>query len=331
MSLVSGEESCRPAAGIRNKGIRERLGGVRFIRELNRWRKCPTVILPNVQQFAESLTKLRFPACDTVNDGRNDEAPIFILSTGQRSGSTLLQRILVTDPRLILWGEPLGEMTLVPNLTEMLYQLGRDPLGQIHYIEDDDLTSSRMATSWIALLFPPPDDFRLALADLFNRWLGVPARQRGFMRWGFKEVRLGAVEAYLLHWLYPQAKFLFLTRHPYDCYRSVADSGWTCYYRHPDVRLDSAAWYARNWNRLVLSWSELPPGFPSVHIKYEDLIQGKVDFRKLESWLNLEIKEELALTAKVGKTAMRKQLTWYERFIIKSEAAAGMKSLQYAA
>jgi hypothetical protein len=80
-----------------------------------------------------------------------------------------------------------------------------------------------------------------------------------------------------------------------------------------------------------LSWSDLPAGFPVMHFKYEDLIEGKVNFRELESWLNLEIKESLALSAKVGNTAVRKRLAWYERLIIKSEAAAGMKALQYPA
>lgn len=141
-------------------------------------------------------------------------------------------------------------------------------------------TSSSMATSWIANLYPPGNDFRWALRSLFDRWLGEPARQRGFARWGLKEVRLGAVEASLLHWLYPHARFVILSRHPYDCYRSLADSNWQqVYFRHPDICIDSAAGFAKHWNRLAASWSELPVGFPSFHIKYEDLINGKVDFR----------------------------------------------------
>jgi hypothetical protein len=70
-------------------------------------------------------------------------------------------------------------------------------------------------------------------------------------------------------------------------------------------------------------------GFPAFHIKYEDLINGKVDFRELESWLGIEIKEEMALSASVGGTAVRGRLNWYERLIIKREAAAGMHALGY--
>jgi hypothetical protein len=237
--------------------------------------------------------------------------------------------MLVTDPHLLLWGEPLGELTLVTRIAEVLNQFSTFPHNEITYIQDD-LTSSRMATSWIATLCPPAHDLRLALRSLFDRWLGEPARHRGFARWGFKEVRLGATEASLLHWLYPRAKLVILSRHPYDCYRSFADARWQVYYRRPDVRVDSAAGFARHWNRLAVSWSELPEGFPSIHIKYEDLINGKVDFRELESWLGIEIKENVALSASVGRTAVRNRLSWYERLIIGHEAAGGMHALGYS-
>src|ERR1039458_398851 len=56
----------------------------------------------------------------TKNSESDSDVPIFLLATGRRSGSTLLQRILITEPHLPLWGEPLGEMTVFPRLVEML-------------------------------------------------------------------------------------------------------------------------------------------------------------------------------------------------------------------
>ena len=82
-------------------------------------------------------------------------------------------------------------------------------------------------------------------------------------------------------------------------------------------------------NRVALSWSELCPDFPAFHIKYEDLIGGKVDFRKLESWLGIDIREDAALAVFVGRTARRHRLGWCERWIISHEAAAGMDALGY--
>jgi hypothetical protein len=231
---------------------------------------------------------------------------------------------------LLLWGEPLGEMALASKLAEMVSHSIHPTLLQL-WGEQADINSPALATSWIANLYPSTTYFRAALRSMFDQWLGKPAREGGFARWGFKEVRLGATEATLLHWLYPKSKFVLISRHPYDCYRSLADSLWQTYYRYPDLPVNSAASFAHHWNRLVLSWSDLPAGFPCFHIKYEDLVGGKTDFRKLESWLGLEIKENIALSASVGGTAKRRRLTWYERLIIAREAEAGMRASGYSA
>src|SRR5712692_5644636 len=69
----------------------------------------------------------------------------------------------------------------------------------------------------------------------------------------------------------------------------------------------------------------------AFRIRYEDLIGCRVDFRKLESWQGIEIKEEVALSVFVGSTARHRRLGWCERLIISREAAAGMLSLGYSA
>jgi hypothetical protein len=298
----------------------------RSARELWAWGQVEQTGIPHVHQLTESIAALHIAAPGAV-DGENDpDAPIFLLSCGMRSGSTLLQRILVTDPRVLLWGEPYAEMGLVSRLAEMVAQ-SVSPWN-LQTSENLNPNSPSLATSWIADLYPPGENFRSAMRGFFDRWLGEPARQLGFARWGFKEIRFGATEATLLHWLYPRARFVILYRHPYDCYRSFADSGWVAPVID-GISIDSAAAFARDWNRLVLSWSELPVGFPLFHIKYEDMINGKVDFRKLESWLGVEIKEGVALSAAVGGTAKRARLSWCERLIIAREAAEGMQTLGY--
>ena len=302
-----------------------------FVRELWDWARCTRVTVPTVHQLLESLAALDSadPDREESESGAEGEAPIFLLATGWRSGSTLLQRILVTDPDVLLWGEPLGEMALMTGLAEMLTRLSTFPKLKEHCAPNNPAFSA-LETSWIATLFPPGNDLRVGLQTLLTRWLGDPARQRGFRRWGFKEVRLGATEATLLRWLYPQAKFVLLTRNPYDCYRSLADSGWQdLYHARPDIRVDSAAGLSRHWNRIALSWSQLPPDFPAFRIKYEDLVGGRVDFRKLESWLGIEVKEQVALSVIVGRTATRHRLGWCERLIISREAAGGMHALGY--
>jgi len=303
----------------------------RFAHELWHWPRREHVTFPNVEDVGVSIAALHTCVLNATQGKIDADTPIFLLSTGWRTGSTLLQRILVTDPQLLLWGEPLGEMTVVSRITEMVsHSLSpRDLKLWRTQPRLDNLTSSWLATSWIGTLSPPGDDFRLALRSIFDQWLGEPARRLGFARWGLKEVRLGAAEASLLYWLYPNAKFVMLSRHPYDCYVSLSDANW-----HPlhynDLRVDSAAGFARHWNRLAVSWSELPKGFPSCHIKYEDLISGKFDFRKLESWLGIELRENVALSVVIGHSSIRPRPSWYERWIIAREAGPGMRALGYS-
>jgi hypothetical protein len=299
-------------------------------RELWAWAQCQRTVHPTVEQLAESISALHGSSSVAASAEGDTEGPIFLLSTGWRAGSTLLQRILVTDPRLLLWGEPLGEMTLLSKIAEMM-AASISPRNLRQWKDQEDPSSRTLATSWVANLYPESEDFRSALRSLFDQWLAEPALKRGFTRWGLKEVRIGATEAYLLHWLYPNAKFVLISRHPYDCYRSLADSDWQgVYYRYPDMIVDSAAAFALCWNQIAVSWNQLPEGFPCFEIKYSDLIGGKVDFRELESWLGLEIKEDVALKASVGGTAKRNRISWYERLIIAREAKAGMNALGYS-
>jgi hypothetical protein len=126
----------------------------RFSHEVGHWVRRAPVTFAKVEHLAESIAALQTNGSGV--DGTTDaQAPIFLLSTGWRTGSTLLQRILVTDPHLFLWGEPLGEKTLVSRVTEMVNcSLSPPDLKWRTRPLPDNLTSSSLATSWIATLSP---------------------------------------------------------------------------------------------------------------------------------------------------------------------------------
>lgn len=288
------------------------------------WRahRAPRFPTPDVRTVLTALEAVGLP--DSPSD-HDSERPVFLLSTGWRTGSTLLQRILVTDSRLLLWGEPLGRLALVPRLTESLCAISADWPPSDYWIGE---RPEEMTSSWIANLYPTVGDMRAALQDWMVRWLAVPARARGRRRWGLKEVRFSAAEACVLRWLFPGAVFLVLVRHPLDAYRSAMHS--KLWYRWPDWPIDCAAAFARHWNRLALSWLQVPEDFGQLTIKYEDLAFGRVDFESLEKAMGLKLDAEQALSAQVGGSMNLKDFSWYERLAILKETRGAMQVYGYS-
>ncbi|MFO1483970.1 MAG: sulfotransferase [Verrucomicrobiaceae bacterium] len=302
-----------------------------------------------LRQLAAGLVCPRFPRTDLERLGTaleilgtggeaaqsDNEAPVFVLATSWRSGSTLLQRILCTDPSAFLWGEPFGRMALLPQITSALCAITREWPPKDFWIPAD-VAAASLATRWIANLYPLGEDFWMALRGFLLRWMGGPANRMGFRRWGMKEVRLGAAEARLLTWLFPKARIVVLVRHPFDAYCSLSRAiqpgvPWRMFSRWPDHPLTGAVSFARHWNALTTSWLNPLAGENAVVVRYEDLVAGRVDFRSLEAHLGLRLHEAQALGAKVGATPDRGELHAYERWLIAHEARAGMRALGYHA
>jgi hypothetical protein len=261
-----------------------------------------------------------------------DERPIFLLATGWRTGSTLLQRILVTDPRLLLWGEPLGRMGLLSRLAEAVCGMTPGWPPRDFWIDARPQTDA-LASSWIANLFPSAADFRAALRQLFQRWLAESAGQRGYTRWGLKEVRLGAAEATILRWLYAGARFVVLTRDPAAAYRSMKGSArdWCVYARWPDRRVDCVLGFARHWERLASSWADAPPLLAPLILRYEDLVADNGHFEKLGADLGLDLDPSRALATRIGATEQPAPLSRIESFILQRETSVGRRVMGYGA
>ena len=56
---------------------------------------------PSAQEVASALE--RFGPFEEPAPGDTESSPVFVLATGWRTGSTLLQRVLMTDRRLLLY------------------------------------------------------------------------------------------------------------------------------------------------------------------------------------------------------------------------------------
>ena len=141
----------------------------------------------------------------------DSEAPVFILSAGWRSGSTLMQRLVVSSGEICIWGEPLGDLALLQRLGASISSISHDFPDETSICDDERL--SDLANQWIANLTPPIHYLRSCNRTFLKEWLEKPAKQiYGVSRWGLKEVRLTIDHARYLKWLFPNARFIFIYR-----------------------------------------------------------------------------------------------------------------------
>jgi hypothetical protein len=253
-------------------------------------------------------------------------SPIFVLAAGWRSGSTLLQRLVM--PSCFLWGEPYGHAGLIQSLSDQVRALTLEwPEPHFFHVGEGQDT---LSTRFIANLYPSPQSLLFAHQAFFERLFVIPARQAGARRWGLKEVRLTVDHAIYLNWLFPQARFLFLIRNPYDAYRSYASrqaAGWQWFRRWPDEPLTTQL-FARHW-------CELASGFVTAHskvdgllIRYEDLVGG--DFERLEGYLGFQLAREAAeLNPSDGGPPSLAEVCAEERVVLDAEVGALAASLGY--
>jgi hypothetical protein len=148
------------------------------------------------------------------------DEPLFLLSAGWRSGSTLVQRLVNSGTACFLWGEPYSRADLVPRLADSLRPITDDWPRDADLLHEND---GSVADRWTANLHPGAetllDGHRALLRTLFAPPAGAPAGSG----WGFKEVRLSAEHALYLHLLLRRAK----PRSPPSAGSSSATRTWS--------------------------------------------------------------------------------------------------------
>lgn len=226
-------------------------------------------------------------------------APIFLLSAGWRSGSTLLQRLVMSDKRVLIWGEPYDECGPIQAMADTLkaFRPGWPP-AEYYY---DGTPPGQLTGSWIANLFPARDALWRAHRAFHDTLFDAPATQSGAGRWGIKEVRLGIEHARYLRWLYPNARFVLLYRNPLDAYRSYCRYGRSWYDIFPDRPVFTPTAFGTHWRRLMEGYVEGAEAIGAMLLRYEDLIGPTPPLDALDAYLDIRT-DHAVLGKKVGSS-----------------------------
>ena len=260
------------------------------------------------------------------SDDTFEEEPIFILSAGWRSGSTLLQRLVASGEGVLIWGEPYDRATPIQRLAASAAPFSEawPPAGYLK--PDTDL--ARLAGSWTANLYPPQEALRAAHRAFLIELFAQPARALGATRWGLKEVRLGTAEAAYLQAIFPRARFLFIRRRIEDAYLSYRGfSGAMDWYATWPARPAFTPFgFARHWTRMVREIERAAARTGGILIEYEDLVAGRVDLAAVAAYCGTEM-DAATLQKRIGAAAQKgmKGLSALERVLLALGRAAGQR------
>lgn len=264
-----------------------------------------------------------------ASDNDDHEEPIFLLSAGWRSGSTLLQRLIMSDSNVLIWGEPYDECGMIQALaqTTKAFRSGWPPPDYYY----DGTPPSKLSSNWIANLFPATQDLRKGYRALFDTMFADPARRAGATRWGIKEVRLGAEHAFFLRWLYPRARFVFLYRNPLDAYRSYNRYGRNWYNTFPNEPVFTPMAFGNHWRALTVGFLRDANKLNALVIRYEDLVGGHARLEEIEQQLGISIDRTL-LKTKVGSSERQGEqarISSLEKWLLRRAVAPTAQELGY--
>jgi hypothetical protein len=264
-----------------------------------------------------------------TNASEKEEEPIFLLSAGWRTGSTLLQRLIMSDTRVLIWGEPYHECGLIQALAEttQAFRPGWPKQKWFFHGESRD----HLPNQWIANLFPPIENWRKSHRALFETLFANPAMRAGAVRWGIKEVRLTIDDARYLRWLFPKGRFLFLHRHPLDAYLSYRRRGGGWYNTFPHQPIITPTAFGRHWRERVEGFIQFGGELDGLIVRYEDIVSGRTSLEEIENHLDIRI-DRAILNIKVDGLEYereKKSIGPIEKCLLKRAAGPIAKALGY--
>jgi len=188
------------------------------------------------------------------------DRPIIVLASIGRSGSTLMQRVLNSNEKLVIWGE---NDSVVNCLAIALRHL------KIRMDRGGDLQRDRffqgMRNFWTSDMVPP-------IEDVLSAWrkMLIGLYSSGGKRWGFKGVDSGEELVGLMDRVFPGVRYVFLVRNPLDAVQSFMSHEYT-------KSVASAATRAQDWSIRSEFFRAYTLAHPdrALLVRYEDLTLEK--------------------------------------------------------
>lgn len=285
-----------------------------FRREM-RWRDEP---------FSRVLEAVNARRGDLVSEPTDE--PLFILSAGWRSGSTLLQRLISSSSTYLLWGEPYAKSDIVMRLADSLRPISPrwPPDGYMaNHASRGDLTDE-----WVANLYPSIEALVQSHRAFFRTLFGGNLTDGERPRWGFKEVRLSGDHALYLRFLFPKAKFIFLVRNPLDSYASY--KVWRSWYKTwPDQQVRTPGAFARMWRDLTESFCSKCSSVDGLLLRYEDLTPGGSALPKLDAYLDARVNRNVLDMRIRGSSLNPPRLSFLDRISIRHNLKGAQHQFGY--
>lgn len=219
---------------------------------------------------------------DTVppqNGKLSTERPVFIFGCCQRTGSTLVQRLLNSSGDMTVWGEHDGYLT---GLMNGYYRLMAWKNANSQSVSEFlDLSEEYFMPNAII----GQNEIHQSFVNHVRTLFPIPRQRASASRWGFKEVRYTADVALFLQELFPQASFIHIVRKAEDCLVSMRKLEKTGNWQRRWTEEALA-----NWIKINKSFRQSATALNNCHLlRYEDLngIHALTYVEHLESFLKL--------------------------------------------
>ena len=220
------------------------------------------------------------------------ESPLLIFASGQRCGSTLLQRFLSSHPDVMIWGEHNGVLTQFMADFDRLYDWQQMFSHQFEVFLDDGYNN------FVPNMNPRASYFARAHKYLIRDLWQVPANEVGCNIWGFKEVLYGAEIALRIRQLFPETRIIHLTRNIFDCFISLVHEERVTLEMQPHVPLHQI-WTRTRTLEFINTWIEVNDSMLNTsalddswvyRLTYERMVGcPEQSMSHLVSWLGLDM------------------------------------------